>query len=96
MSGYSIQSSQKINCSSVWCFLHLNFWHFEFFAFLVFELTVQLLPFRLVRFLTNNSFYTFEASTRCWVEILRLVPDQYLAKSKNTSYFIEYSYLQPI
>ena len=30
--GYSIQSSQ-INCNSVWCFLHINFWHFEHFVF---------------------------------------------------------------
>ena len=29
--GYSVQSSQ-INCSSAWCFLHTNFWHFEHFA----------------------------------------------------------------
>ena len=32
MFGYSIQSSQ-INCSSVWCFSHTNFWRFEHFVF---------------------------------------------------------------
>ena len=32
MFGSLIQSSQ-INCSSVWCFLYINFWHFEHFVF---------------------------------------------------------------
>ena len=32
MFDYSIQSSQ-MNSSSVWCFLYINFWHFEHFVF---------------------------------------------------------------
>ena len=64
----------------------LVFWTF------CFQLTVQLLLFSLVRFLTNNSYRTFEASTRCWVEILRLGEGRYLVDSKNMPYFIDYSY----
>ena len=32
MFGYSMQSSE-ISCSSLWSFLHTNFWHFEHFVF---------------------------------------------------------------
>ena len=66
MFGYSIQSSQ-INCSSV-----LFTEKLLAFRICCFQLIVQLFPFSLVRFLTNNSFHTFEASTRWWIEILRL------------------------
>ena len=61
-----------------------------------FQLIVQFLPFRLLSFLTNYSFNTFEASTRCWVEILRLGAGWYLVDSKTMPYFIDYSYLQSI
>ena len=44
----------------------LAFWTF------CFQFITQFLPFSLVRFLTNNTFHVFEASTRCYVEILKL------------------------
>ena len=71
---------------------------YKLFAFrtFCFQLIVHLLPFSLVRFLTNNSFHTFQASTRCWVEILTLGVGRCLVDSKNIPYFIDYSYLQSI
>ena len=68
MFGYSIQSSQ-IDSSSVWCLFTYKLLAFPTFCF---QLIVQLLLFSFVRFLTNNSFHIFEASTKCWVEILKL------------------------
>ena len=61
-----------------------------------FQLIVMLLPFDLIRFLTSNSFHTFEASTRYWVEIFRLGARRYLDESKNTPCSNDYSYLQSI
>ena len=58
-----------------------------------FQLIVQILPFSLVRFLTNNNFHTFEASTRCWVASTIY---RYLVDSKNILYFIGYGYIQSI
>ena len=53
-----------------------------------FRLIVQLLTFNLVRFLTNNSFHTFETSTRCWVKIFRLGVSRCLVDSKDTHYLM--------
>ena len=52
-------------CLVLFIYKLLEFWTF------CFQLIVQLLPFNLVRFFTNNNFHIFEASTRCWVEITR-------------------------
>ena len=77
------------------CMVLFTYKLFPFRTF-CFQLIVLLLPFSLVRFLTNNSFHTFQASTRCWVEILRLTEDRCLVDSKNMPYFIDYTYLQSI
>ena len=77
-------------CLVLFIYKLLAFWTF------CFQLIVQFLPFSLVRYLTNNSFHTFEASNRCWVEIFRFGVGWYFIDSKNTPYFTDYSYLQSI
>ena len=74
---------------------YLVLFTYKLFAFRTFsfKLIVHLLPFSLVRFLTNNSFHTFQESTRCWDEILTLGKGRCLVDSKNIPYFIDYSYL---
>ena len=69
-------------CLVLFIYKLLAFWTF------CFQLIVQFLPFSLVRYLTNNSFHTFEASNRCWVEIFRFGVGWYFVDSKNTPYLL--------
>ena len=69
----------------------LAFWTF------CFQLIVQLIHLSLVRFLTNNSFHTFEASTRyVGLKFSGWWAFRYLVDSKNMPSFIGYKYLPSI
>ena len=63
---------------------------------ILFSTYCWLLPFILVKFLTNNSLHTFETSRRCSVDILGFRADRYLVDSMKTCYFIDYRFVQSI